>query len=361
MASEALQNQLILNSMFERSIAPVAQALEERRKREQAQQDWERAAAQRERELMMEQTFRSQQSREQIAAQVAAAKAQQEAIGAREIASEDRASQRGLMEKIDSSPYLTEKQKEEARTNPVKAKEYGAKIVNLAVDEDLKSAHAIANQAEETMKSAVYAMANEARRLPPDVVNKVNTTWLAGQPEKVQRVLYPILKSGGTLTTETVDKALNDARGIFGMGIGGISDDSIMQASIQYRSALNDASGGSKEPNPEVQRLVLKYQGLQEQLKNLAATPTGRLAANKFVQEKQAESDDLVRKFKKKNDLVKSLSISPNPQDDLSLDYPTATVPGGGFVTEPVPVKSTQFPGMGEFTPQFPIRNATSF
>lgn len=297
MASEALQNQLLLDQMFARSLAPVNQALEIQRQRVQQQQDWERNMAQREKELAMEQTFRAQQSREHLAAQAELARQQQDAIGAREIAAEGRATAKATLEKIDASPFLTKEEKAEAHKDPAKAEKYAAEISNRAVDEDMKSVRAIANQAEETMKAAVYAMATEARRLPPDVVNRVNNTWLLGQDKKVQKVLYPILAGGGTLTPATVDKALQEARGMFGLGVAGLSDDSIMQASMQYRAALSDAAGTSKEANPEVQRLIAKYQGLQEQMKNLVATPTGRLAANKFVQEKQSESDKLRKDY----------------------------------------------------------------
>ena len=299
MASEALQNQVLLDQMFARSMAPINQSLELQRQRIQQQQDWERNMAQREKELAMEQTFRSQQNREQLAAQAALAKQQQDAIGAREVAAEGRATMKTTLEKIDASPFLTKEEKAEAHKDPAKAEKYGSEIVNRAVDEDMKSVRAIHQQGEETMKAAVYAMATEARRLPPDVVNRVNNTWLNNlSDKKVQRVLYSVLTRDGTLTPATVDRALQEARGMFGMGVAGLSDDAIMQASIQYHTALSEAAGMAKEANPEVQRLVAKYQSLQEQAKSLVATPTGRLAANKFVQEMQEKSDQSMKQFK---------------------------------------------------------------
>lgn len=297
MASEALQNQVLLDQMFARSLAPINQALETQRVRVQQQQDWERTMAQREKELMLEQTFRAQQNREQLAARAELAKLEQEAIGAREVAAENRAVARATLKEIDASPFLTDAEKAEAHKDPAKAQKYASEIVNRAVNEDLKSAKALASQAEETMRSAIYAMATEARRLPPDVVRKVNDSWLNEQTPKVKRALYPLVAGGGTLTPETVDKALRDARGMFGYGVLGLSDDDVMQASIQYRAALSDAAGTTKEANPEVQRLIAKYQGLQDQMKTLVATPTGRLAANKFAQEKQIESDKLRKDY----------------------------------------------------------------
>ena len=299
MASEALQNQVLLDQMFARSMAPINQSLEIQRQRIQQQQDWERTIAQREKELAMEQTFRAQQNREQLAAQAALAREQQAAIGQREKESEDRAAARAILAMIDASPFLTEKEKAEAHKDPAKAQEYYSKIINRAVDEDMKSVRAIHQQGEETMKAAVYAMATEARRLPPDVVNRVNNTWLNNlSDKKVQRVLYSVLRRDGTLTPATVDQALQEARGMFGMGVAGLSDDAIMQASIQYHTALSEAAGMAKDANPEVQRLVAKYQALQDQAKSLVATPTGRLAANRFVQEMQEKSDQSMKQFK---------------------------------------------------------------
>lgn len=326
MASEALQNQLLLDQMFARSLAPVNQALENQRLRVQQQQDWERNMAQREKELMMEQQFRSQQNREQLAAQAALAREQQAAIGQREKESEDRATARAALARIDASPFLTEKEKAEAHKDPAKAQEYSSKIINLAVDEDEKSIHAIANQAEETMKSAIYAMATEARRLPPDVVRKVNDTWLASQDKKIQKVLYPIVATGGTLTPEAVDIALKDARGMFGYGVNGISDDSIMQTSIQYRAALSEAAGTAKEPTPEVQRLVSKFHQLQEQLKGVVSTDTGRIAANRFVQKKQEESDALHAKYEEK---MKAASVAPS--ESYPIQAPQGWEQGAGI------------------------------
>lgn len=340
MASEALQNQLLLDQMFARSLAPINQALEVQRQRVQQQQDWERNMQQRERELMMEQTFRSQQNREQLAAQAAVAKAQQEAIGAREIESEKRANQRITIDQINASPYLTDKQKEEARSDPAKAEEYRSKIVGLAVEEDSKSIKALNAQAEAAMKEAVYAMATESKSLPPETLAKVNTEWLAGQDAKVQRVLYPILQSGKTLTPEIVDKALKDARGMFGYGIGGINDDSIMTAALGYRSALA-AAGGSKEPSPGAQRAITRYQNLHGQLTELVKTPSGRIAANRFVQEKQAESEELMSQFKAQQETDMAKRVKDTPLEPADAFAPRQ-VQGAAV---PVPAPAT--PQMG--------------
>ena len=121
MASEALQNQILLDQMFARSMAPINQSLEIQRQRIQQQQDWERNMAQREKELAMEQTFRAQQSREHLAAQAELARQQQDAIGAREIAAEGRATAKATLEKIDASPFLTDAEKKEAHKDPAKA------------------------------------------------------------------------------------------------------------------------------------------------------------------------------------------------------------------------------------------------
>jgi hypothetical protein len=325
MASEALQNQVLLDQMFARSLAPINQALETQRVRVQQQQDWERNMAQREKELMLEQTFRAQQNREQLAAQAELAKRQQEAIDAREVAAENRAVARATLKDIDASPYLTDAEKEEAHKDPAKAQKYASEIVNRAVNEDLKSAKALASQAEETMRSAIYAMATEARRLPPDVIRKVNDSWLDKQTPKVKRALYPLVAGGGTLTPETVDKALRDARGMFGYGVLGLSDDDVMQASIQYRAALSEAAGTSKEANPEVQRLIAIYQGLQDRMKTLVATPTGRLAANKFAQEKQIESDALRKTY---DEMAARESVAP--VDTYPLQTPQGWESAGG-------------------------------
>ena len=344
MASEALQNQVLLDQMFARSMAPINQSLEIQRQRIQQQQDWERTIAQREKELAMEQTFRAQQSREHLAAQAELARQQQDAIGAREIAAEGRATAKATLEKIDASPFLTKEEKAEAHKDPAKAEKYAAEISNRAVDEDMKSVRAIHQQGEETMKAAVYAMATEARRLPPDVVNRVNNTWLNNlSDKKVQRVLYSVLRRDGTLTPATVDRALQEARGMFGMGVAGLSDDAIMQASIQYHTALSEAAGMAKDANPEVQRLVAKYQALQDQAKSLVATPTGRLAANRFVQEMQEKSDATRAKYEEK---MKAESVAP------SESYPVQTPQGweqGAGIT-PTPAGGT---------PQIPAASPT--
>lgn len=295
MANEALQNQLLLDQMFARSVAPINQAIEVQRQRAQQQQDLERSRAQRERELIMEQTFRGQQQREALAAQKALAEGQQSALLSRDIEVEKRAETRARIKRINENPFASPGEKAKAKADPEYAAELDAQIVNREVEDTVKSLDAYTKQANAAMKEAIFSMATESKTIPPDVLYNASVTWLSAQDPKIRAVLSPIIMRGEQLTPKVVDEALNREKGMLWWGL---NDDQIMTAALSYRTALAGV-GGSKDPSPGVQVALAKYQSAKQRVENIASTPMGRIAANQYVQKRQAEDDAKISEYAK--------------------------------------------------------------
>lgn len=311
MATDALQNQLILNQLFAQSVAPISTGLEQQRQLALRQAQYRQALAQRQAEMDREYAFREQQTALTLAAQRQMAIDQQTAIGARMAAEREASQKLADMQRLRASQLYTPAELAEADKDPAKRAEMMNKVEPAVTERDIGVLKSLDDQLRVAGAEVMAEIAQSSGVLTPADAAKATDQWLAAQPQKVQEKVFQYMRANGlkAVTPEALAKIMDENRGMFGYGIFGVSDEEALNAMMSLQAYLNSAR---KEGQPPIGAMLAmdKVNAIKERKAQIAKQNS--VASDTY---NRASYEDMMKRV---SDMQKEQATARNVDTELS-------------------------------------------
>lgn len=270
MASEALQNQVLIDQMFARALAPVSTGLEQQRQAAEDRAKYQRALQARQAELAQEQAFRAQQSQLAIEANRQMALDQQKAIGARQVAEMEYNRMYKELGLLESSNLFTPDELVEFRKNPAAREKAVAEVMTRRTDRDTKTIETLDTRYRQAGNEVMAALASTPQAMPPAAV----AAWLQTLPEEARNVIYRQIQSNPKfqqqgLSPQDLNEILTENKGLFSSGAFGLSRDERTETALSFMTALNQSGMLQGKASLGVQNAIEKMRtikGMQDTL-----------------------------------------------------------------------------------------------